>query len=206
MKPLPKIANVIDYARSAAKSEQMDIFLLATSCFVIGTTSGLSTVCMTFGTPMLLVNCISNDWQIWTADTDFVLKRVYSRREKRYLSLAETYQQPMQGLLINNASLTNRGYEIHGNSPEEIRAAVRYKLEIMLGMTVRVDDDHPLLRRYRDVMAHNPHMFGAARPALPFLEASPELLEHAPTSWTSVLGSRQVNYEPRLRTAVVGAT
>jgi putative glycosyltransferase (TIGR04372 family) len=180
MKPLPEIANTIDYARSTQKSKQMDIFLLAASRFVIGTTSGLSTVAMTFGTPTLLVNCISNDWQIWTADTDFVLKRVYSRRTNRYLSLAETYREPVQGLLINYASLTTHGYEIHGNAPEEIRAAVHYKLDVMLGKTARADDAHPLMKRYRDAMALNPYMFGAARPALPFLEASPELLEPVP--------------------------
>ena len=94
MNPLPDMPNVIDYAHSDLKSEQMDIFLLATSRFVIGTTSGLSTVAMTFGTPMLLVNCISNDWQIWTEATDFMLKRVYDRRSGRYLSLGETYRVP----------------------------------------------------------------------------------------------------------------
>lgn len=177
MKPLPDMPNVIDYAHSDFKSEQMDIFLLATARFVIGTTSGLSTVGMTFGTPMLLVNCISNDWQIWTDSTDFVLKRVYDRTQDRYLSLGETYRDPLQSLLINHGMLRRRGYVVHDNTPEEISAAVCYKLESLSGKVPRSGEDHPLMRRYRRALAHNPYMFGAAKPALPFLEAHPEFLE-----------------------------
>ena len=63
MKKLPKMEGVIDYAHSPHKSQSMDIFLAANCRFVIGTTSGLTTVCLGFDTPMVLVNCISNDWQ-----------------------------------------------------------------------------------------------------------------------------------------------
>ncbi|MBM3542883.1 MAG: TIGR04372 family glycosyltransferase [Alphaproteobacteria bacterium] len=179
MKPLPEMPNVIDYAHSDFKSEQMDIFLLATARFVIGTTSGLTTVAMTFGTPMLLVNCISNDWQIWTDNTDFALKRVYDRNKGRYLSLRETYREPMQSILVNHAILRRRGYEVHNCTPEEIRAAVSYKLKTLTSKFACVKEDHPLMRQYRLALAGNPYMFGAAKPVLPFLEAYPELLETA---------------------------
>jgi putative glycosyltransferase (TIGR04372 family) len=176
MRPLPKMANVIDYAHSGKKSELMDIFLLATSRFVIGTTSGLSTVAMSFGTPMLLLNCISNDWQIWTDGTDFVPKLVYSRAEQRYLGLSEMYRMPLQGYLINNALLKRHGYVVHSNSAADIKAAVKYKLDTVLGNAPRASEDHPMMRNYREALAHNPYVFGAAKPVLPFLEAHSELL------------------------------
>jgi putative glycosyltransferase (TIGR04372 family) len=180
MKPLPDMPNVIDYIHSAEKSALMDLFLLATSRFVIGTTSGLSTVAMTFGTPMLLVNCISNDWQIWTENTDFIVKQIYDLNEHRYLSLAETYRQPFQGQLINYALVRRRGFAVHSNSASDIRAAVRYKLDVMLDVTARANEDHPLMRRYREALSENAFMFGAAKPSLPFLEAHPELLSPLP--------------------------
>lgn len=180
MTPLPVLPNVIDYVQSAEKSALMDLFFLATSRFIIGTTSGLSTVAMSFGTPMLLVNCISNDWQIWTEDTDFIVKQVYDLSERRYLSLAETYRQPFQGYLVNHALLARRGFAIHSNTASDIRAAVRNKLDIVLGVTARSGEDHPLMQRYREALSDNPFMFGAAKPTLPFLEAHPELLDPLP--------------------------
>ncbi len=180
--PLPEMANVIDYAHSREKSELVDIFLLATSRFIIGTTSGLSTVAMSFGTPMLLVNCISNDWQIWTDGVDFIPRHVYDFRSRRYLSLGETYRQPLQGYLINNVLLTRLGYAVHANSPADIRAAVKYKLDTLTGGVPRADEDHPLMQRYRQALAHNPYMFGAAKPVLPFLETHPELLSLEPNA------------------------
>jgi putative glycosyltransferase (TIGR04372 family) len=177
MTPLPAMPNVIDYVHSGEKSALMDLFLLATSRFVIGTTSGLSTVAMSFGTPMLLVNCISNDWQIWTEDTDFIVKQVYNKCEHRYLSLTETYRQPFQAQLINHSLLRRRGFAVHSNTASEIRAATRYKLATMLSIAPRASEDHPLMQRYRRALSENPFMFGAARPALPFLDAHPELLD-----------------------------
>lgn len=177
MRPLPQMPNVIDYARCAAKSPAMDVFLLATSRFVVGTTSGLSTVAMSFGTPVVLVNCISNDWQLWTDDAHFTVKMIYDVRQKRYLGLAETYREPLQGYLVNNSLLSRHGYAVHANLPTDIAAAVKYKMDILMGLTSCAAEEHPSMRRYRKALADNPLMFGAARPVIPFLEAHPELVE-----------------------------
>jgi putative glycosyltransferase (TIGR04372 family) len=174
MRPLPEMPRVLDYALGAQKSAQADIFFCATSRFIIGTTSGLTTAALSFGTPMLLVNCISNDWQLWSADTDFIVKPVWDIRGKRILSFAETYSQPIQGYLINALVMRRRGLEAIPNTPEDIENAVVYK-------TARQDgaipsDADPLMNLYREAMAGNPMMFGAAKPVLPFLNDHSELL------------------------------
>ncbi len=92
------------------------------------------------------------------------------------MSIAETYRQPFQGYLINHALLARRGFAIHSNTASDIRAAVRNKLDIVLGVTARSGEDHPLMRRYREALSDNPFMFGAAKPTLNFLESHPELL------------------------------
>jgi len=176
MTPLPKMINVVDYVHSAEKSARMDVFLIATSRFVIGTTSGLTTAIACFGTPMLLVNGISSDCQLWTPETDFVLKRVYDRRKERYLTLRETYRQPLHSLLISSVVLARQGCEVHNNSAEEIRAAVQYKLDCLDGITPRANEDHPMIAKYRAALVQDPFLFGSALPALPFLEVHPELL------------------------------
>jgi len=179
MRPLPPMERVIDYARSRHKSPQADIFFCATSRFVIGTTSGLTTACLAFGTPMMLVNCISNDWQLWSADTDFIVKRVWDMRGKRYLTFSEAFTQPVQGYLINASVLRRKGLIIIANTPQEIEEAVRYKLDLLDGHTVRPGDDEEPMASYRLAMAGNPMMFGAAHPAAPFLTRHRELLESA---------------------------
>ena len=123
-----------------------------------------------FATPMLLINCISSDWQFWHHETDFVLKRLWSRSEKRYLRIRETFSQPLQGTLIQSHLIDRLGYEPHSNSSEEIRDAVRYKLDVMEGKIARIDDSNPLMQRYREEVAHDPYLFGAALPVLPFLQ------------------------------------
>jgi putative glycosyltransferase (TIGR04372 family) len=175
MRPLPAMPRVIDYAHSPHKSPATDIFLCATSRFIIGTTSGLTTVSLCFGTPMLLVNCISNDWQLWTAKTDFILKRVWSAREKRFLSLGETYSHPTQGYLMNNHVMHRHGLESVPNSPEDILWAVLYKLDKMDGREPS-EAERELLNAYRRAIIDSPAIFGAAQPVPQFLADYPELL------------------------------
>ena len=177
MRPLSPMPRVIDYARSRFKSPRMDVFLFATSRFVIGTTSGLTTAVQAFGTPLLVVNAISNDCQPWPANADFLLKRIYDRRNKRLLTLREMVGDAVRPLLINNSLMQRKGYEPCSNRPAEIREAVRYKL----GLTASSDaeplrDRDPLFDRYDDCIAADPAVFGAARPALPFLRSNIDLL------------------------------
>ncbi len=175
MQTLPPMERVVDYPHTSSKSEQMDIFLLATSRFIIGTTSGLTSMAQAFGTPMLLINCISSDWQFWHHETDFLLKRLWSRSQERYLSIGETFRQPLHGTLIQSHLIESQGYEPHANTPEEISAAMRYKLDMLEGKRSRIDSTHPLMQRYAREIAHEPYMFGAATPALSFLETEDSL-------------------------------
>ena len=155
---------------------RMDVFLIATCRFAIGTTSGLTTACQSFGTEMLLTNCLSNDWQLWTASTDFIPKTVYRRTSGTPLPFRETYRQPLQGMLINSGILYRAGYDIGANTPDEITEAVKYKLDLLDGSRQRPLDSDPIMVRYRSALKDNPYMFGAARPVPTFLETRLELL------------------------------
>ncbi|MGY4287226.1 putative glycosyltransferase (TIGR04372 family) [Bradyrhizobium sp. LM2.7] len=176
MTPLRGPPGVFDYAHSDIKSAEMDLFLCTEARLFIGTTSGLTTAVQALGTPMLLVNCISNDCQFWHDKTDFTVRPVYDRRAGRYLSLGETYRQPLQARLIDTAVLARHGLEIHANGPEDITAAVRYKLDCLDGTASPLREGGPLLDRYRATLADNPYNFGGALPVPSFLERFPELL------------------------------
>ena len=176
MTPLTGAAGVFDYAHSDIKSAEMDLYLCAAARLFVGTTSGLTTAVQALGTPMLLVNCISNDCQFWHEKTDFTLRPVYDRRARRYLSLGETYRQPLQALLIDTAVLARHGLEIHANTKNDITEAVRYKLDCLDGSARPLRAGGRLLDCYRAALGHNPYNFGAALPVPAFLKRLPELL------------------------------
>jgi putative glycosyltransferase (TIGR04372 family) len=181
MKPMRSLPGVFDYAHSDIKSAEMDLFLCAEARFFIGTTSGLTTAVQALGTPMLLVNCTSNDCQFWHDRTDFTVRPVYNRRKRRYLSLRETYRQPLQAMLIDTEVLSRHGLEIHANRPKDIVAAVQYKLDCLDGKQRFLRDGDELLEIYRATLADNPFNFGAAMPVPSFLESFPDLLEKKDT-------------------------
>jgi putative glycosyltransferase (TIGR04372 family) len=176
MTPLKGLPGVFDYAHSNIKSAEMDLFLCAQARLFVGTTSGLTTAVQALGTPMLLVNCISNDCQFWHDKTDFMLRLVRDRRTNRYLSLRETYRQPVQSLLIDTALLARRGLEIDANSPQKIAGALAYKLDCLDGKARPLHGD--LLSRYERAMKENPYNFGAALPVPGFIENHRELIEY----------------------------
>ena len=93
------------------------------------------------------------------------------------MTLAEICQEPFRSLLVSATLLKERGYQVVDNTPDDIRAAVAYKLDCMDGLMQRLDEKNPLLKQYRTMMVHDPLNFGMALPAQPFLEAHPELLD-----------------------------
>lgn len=175
MRPLPGVPGVVDYAHSPQKSAAADIFFCATSRFIIGTTSGLTNASLCFGTPMLIVNSISSDWQLWSADTDFILKRVRTITEKRFLSLRETYSDPTQGYLMNVRVMRRHGLEAIPNTADDIFKAVTYKLDKLSGAEPS-QQERDLLDAYRKAIADNAPIFGAGQPVPTFLADHPELL------------------------------
>lgn len=177
MTPLRGLPGVFDYAHSEIKSAEMDLFLCAEARLFIGTTSGLTTAVQALGTPMLLVNCTSNDCQFWHDRTDYTVRPVYDRRARRYLSLRETYRQPLQAMLIDGAVLARHGLEIHPNRADDITAAVQDVLDARDGTRPSLREGGTLLDRYRQTVAENPYNFGAALPVSSFLERYPDLLD-----------------------------
>lgn len=179
MTPLKALPGVFDYAHSDIKSAEMDLYLCAEARLFVGTTSGLTSAVQALGRPMLLVNCISSDSQFWHDKTDFMVRLVYDRRANRYLSLQETYRQPVQALLIDADLLSRRGLEIHANRPQDIAGAVAYKLDCLDGKVRKLQERGDLLERYRNAMRENPCNFGAALPTPNWLESYPALLASA---------------------------
>lgn len=128
---MPKIKpmkRVIDYAHSPLRFQWLDIFLAAKARFFIGTTSGLTNAVMSLGTKCLLVNCISNYYQLWDQNVRFTLKPLWSERENRLLNLSEILEDRLRWKIFNLATLADLGITPRPNRPREITAATREML------------------------------------------------------------------------------
>jgi putative glycosyltransferase (TIGR04372 family) len=120
MEYLPPMKGVIDYAHSQYKSEWMDVFLAAKAKFFIGTMSGLSNLVISLGTPCLLVNCISNYFQLWNNKVLFTIKPLWFAAQQRYLTFSEMISESFRWNLFNINKLTSMGIVPHNNTSNEI--------------------------------------------------------------------------------------
>ena len=91
MTQLPKMKGLIDYPFSEMKSEFMDVFLAATSKFVVGTSSGFWTIASFFNTPLMMTNYIpTKEYFTFNQNCLFIPKFFYRDNEK-ILTIKETY-------------------------------------------------------------------------------------------------------------------
>jgi len=176
MTPLPAMPGMIDYAHSTFKSERMDIFLLAAARFFIGTTSGLTYAAMPFGTPALLINTISCDWQLWHDKTYYLPKIVVNALTKKILPLSEIYTTDNRFSLIRQELIRQKHWEIKNNDAEDIKAGVRHILNVLDNKLTLTEKQRFLLDAYRKDMQNDPYAFGAAHIVPAFLERHPALI------------------------------
>lgn len=167
MPPLPDLPRVIDYARSPIKSDWMDVFLCGNARCYLGTTSGLANVAISFGTPCVLVNCLSNYAQLWPGNVCFTWRPYWSVREERYLSLEEILAEPVRGNTFSANILSSNGIIPRNNEAEDIRQALAEMLDISEGQAFPEEPESVLLWREA---AKTSFFFGNARPARYFAE------------------------------------
>ena len=94
MSPLPKMNRVIDYAISEFKSDWMDIFLLADAKFILGCSSGPTTVAYAFGTPIVMTNNLPTAGT-YLSKRDLFMPRLMQRLDNgKMISLVDSMTIP----------------------------------------------------------------------------------------------------------------
>ncbi|MGH6804388.1 MAG: TIGR04372 family glycosyltransferase, partial [Methyloceanibacter sp.] len=177
MTPLPLMEHVIDYAHSPTRRDWMDIFLCGAARFFIGTTSGLINAVISFRTPCVLVNCVSNFSQLWNEKVLFALKLFWSEREQRYLKLPEITNDPIRSRIFNIRTLNDLGVVPINNSPGEILSTVAELME-ELEHPAEASDRRKTsvgVRAWEATMRNN-SFFGGGRPSRKFMDQHSSIL------------------------------
>jgi len=123
MTPLPQMDRVIDYPFSQFKSDLMDLYLIRECKFCIASQSGMLDVARLFQKPVVMPNMV-----VWVINYLLrrgdlgIMKHVYSRLQGRFLSIKELSKSGWATQEFNGS--LSQDYEMHENSPEEIKALV----------------------------------------------------------------------------------
>jgi putative glycosyltransferase (TIGR04372 family) len=120
MTPLPPMPQVIDYAVSPHRSEAMDVFLMASCRFFLGTTSGPVMVAAVFGVPIGAANFFPPGEALHSADAVVVPKLCRERATGRILSFEESLGMPL-ALTYDSAHFASLGLEGVESDAEDIR-------------------------------------------------------------------------------------
>ena len=121
-KHLRRSANdrIIDYA-TTARSDFMDIYLLAKCLFFVGSQCGLSSTASVFNTPVLYTNCCPFPLQPVGVD-DMVMFKHFMLDGRGEMSLSELLSTPASGF-FEAGQFALAGIQLVDNSPSEILAS-----------------------------------------------------------------------------------
>jgi putative glycosyltransferase (TIGR04372 family) len=123
MTRLPPMERVIDYPFTLSKSYAMDLYLISECRAYIGMQSGIYSIAFMFQRPMILANMASWFYPFPHMQGDIgVLKHVYSKSRKRFLSVREWMSE---GLHATSFRELDEDFVLYENDAEELKAAVK---------------------------------------------------------------------------------
>ncbi len=161
MRPLPAMKQAIDYARSEAKSDWMDVFLWSQSRFFIGGNSGPSWIPHTFGVP-----CVRTNWSPITrvpwSGSDLMIPKLFRRRQDGRLLTFREIVDPRGAVEWTHSAeaLKARGIEPIDNTPEELRDVAMEMLERLEGSRFPSSEENELQERFASLVRDTCAGFG----------------------------------------------
>jgi putative glycosyltransferase (TIGR04372 family) len=124
MPALPKIKGLVDYCHTSLKSDFMDIYLAATSKFIIGTSSGYWSLGRLFNIPVLMTNCPNASLFYTMTENDiFLPKKIYSKESKKISSLEEFFSPNIAIRVFWNDYIKNNNIIVEENTSEDLKIA-----------------------------------------------------------------------------------
>lgn len=145
LRPFRKMKNFFDYAPSAAKSEWMDIFLVAQARFHLGTNSGLSVIPNIFGVPCAYTNVSPPAFISWFGNCLYLPKLL--RAENGNLLPFEQMMAPPFAYLESLYYFKTHKLALIDNSPDEINDLVLEMFDLIEGKRSCSEQDIELQQR-----------------------------------------------------------
>jgi putative glycosyltransferase (TIGR04372 family) len=160
MSPLPPMENVFDYALSSAKSDWMDVFLLAAARFMIGSSSGPTTLSYVFGVPIAMTNNLPTA-ATYLSQQDLFLPRLMRRiDDQRFLNLEELMTKPYNMGAWDTIFTNVLGVDTIPNTSEEIAELVNEMLDKLDANLYYTEEEEALQQKFKSLTAEREVMIG----------------------------------------------
>jgi putative glycosyltransferase (TIGR04372 family) len=150
MTPLPAMAQVVDYAVSPFKSEEMDVFLLASCRFLLGTTSGPVMVSEVFGVPVGAADYFPIGGLLHTAKDVIIPKPYRHKATGRMLKFEEYLKMPL-AFTYDSEYFDSLGLEALSSEAEDIVELAIEMLERTEGKWPYDAEDEKLNARWHEI-------------------------------------------------------
>ncbi len=155
MKPLPSMAGLVDYAHSQAKSEWMDIFVIAHSRFLLQSNSGPGGVAWVFGVPTAGVNYVPLSQGLLGQRDMRISKLIVGGSPPEVFSFDHVLGSDVLRDAHTGAGFLQAGVEWRDNSAEEIRELAIEMLDRLDGVAKYEPLDDQLQDRFQEMVASN---------------------------------------------------
>jgi putative glycosyltransferase (TIGR04372 family) len=150
MKPLPPMPGVVDYAVSPFRSEVMDVILMASCRFMLGTTSGPVAVSEAFGVPVGAADYYPIGGLLHTSN-DVIVPRLYREKATGRLLKFEEYLKMPFAFTYDSNRVAAFGLDVIPSAPEDICDLAIEMLERTEGKWPYDAEDEKLNARWHEI-------------------------------------------------------
>ena len=167
MERMPKLENVVDYAHDPEKTDWLDVFLCAAARFMIGTSSGLTTVSYAFGVPIAMTNCLPTA-SLYLSKQDIFLPRLMRNlADGKMLCFSQIMGLPYSMGITDGMYKNILGVETIENSSEEISDLVGEMLDGLEGKARYSVEDERMQRIFSNITVDRETLVGSGGVRLP---------------------------------------
>lgn len=131
MPKLPKMENVVDYAHMKTKTDNMDVFLIASCRFFIGTTSGPTVIPSLFGKRVIHTNIPTLGYHLSDSNCIAIPKLVRSTKTGETIKFKDIITS--YHAYATSSKCMKGDYELIDNSPDDICNAVMEMIHNIAG-------------------------------------------------------------------------
>ena len=153
MTPLPKVQNVIDYANDPIKSDWMHVFLSASARFIIGTSSGPSTISRAFGVPIAMTNHLQASTNYLGAHDIFLPRLLRRGANGTLVSFEQQMSLPFSACFSNGMYRNLCGFDVIPNTAVEIRELAEETMDSLGGTLKYSPEDQKLQHQFNTLTA-----------------------------------------------------
>lgn len=167
---IPNLERVIDYAHYKNQHPSMDIKLVRNARMFIGTTSGFAYVASAFGIPCAMVNCISSVGLLWSKNTKFSLKSIFTKSGK-FLSQSEIISNKWRWSFPTHEAMDLNGLRAFENTATEITETVKEVFDLVHGTNYSSVEHNQNLLELWEKSLHHTNFYGSAVPSNFYLKS-----------------------------------